>query len=116
MIYADNGAPAVEGEAVEAQWVRVLSLTETMRDTARASDWERVSHLESIRQPLLRSVMDQPVDSAEAGLIASNIQTLLDMDAEIRRLGRIRLDELQAHLLQIKRTHKASLVYSALGV
>ncbi len=115
MIAPAEPKSACDGEPVAARWTRVLSLTESMREHALAAEWEHVAELELLRQPLLLSVMDQPVDSSAAGVIAENIQNILQTDAEIRRLGQTRLDELQSHLLQIRSKKKASLVYAGSG-
>jgi len=94
----------------QEQLERILSMTRSMLELARAQDWEALSELEPQRRQLIMAFFTEAPSLQEAAQVASVIEQVLAIDRETMGLGQAGLKQLGADLRNVgigRRAHQA---------
>jgi len=76
----------------DVSWEQLSGMTQQMRSAADNGDWEKLSTLETKRQPVLQAYFSRAVDVVDADIIRSQINHIQFMDAAIIKICQYQKD------------------------
>ena len=77
----------IKDTARQQQWQRIQAITQQMQQDAENNDWQRIADLEQERFSLIQSFFSDGVSKEEAELLSSDINSLLQINAELIEQG-----------------------------
>lgn len=89
----------------------ILKLSRRMLEDAGKGDWDRTAQLQAQRQQLMNDYFVTPVPEAEAGVVASGIREMLDIDRKLIEHSKQAMNGLSSDLKKINKGKHASRAY-----
>jgi len=72
---------------LDDDWLRIMTLSQDMLESARRQDWDRVCEIQGQRFALLRRYFETDPTLEDLERIRPSVSELLDMDREVGGLG-----------------------------
>jgi hypothetical protein len=92
---------------------QLISISGTMLEKAREESWDEVSVLESERGELIRLFFLEPIQQAYTDVVSAGIKSILAIDSDLIKLGKLKQLELAQTLQAMDQGKKAVKAYTS---
>ncbi len=92
---------------------KLVAFSQAMLTKAHAEEWDDVVALEVERRELIKQFFSEPVDQAQAEVVASGIKAILAIDEKLMELGALRRFDILQILQDMDQGKKAVKAYTS---